>query len=112
MKKILVFITQYLARDSAQKHKLPKVKDKFGVYFIRVYKRGQELEDGLETDSVLLWETTQSGKQQHSAFVCTAGPWLMRFFKLGKLRMSQIRITEIQGCIYYRLECLVHTDFA
>ena len=25
----------------------------------------------------------------------TAGPWHMRFFRLGKIRMSQIRMTEI-----------------
>ena len=26
---------------------------------------------------------------------CTAGPWHMRFFRLGKIRMFQIRMTEI-----------------
>ena len=27
--------------------------------------------------------------------IVTAGPWHMRFFRLGKIRMSQIRMTEI-----------------
>ena len=30
----------------------------------------------------------------------TAGPWLMRFFRLGKIRIFQIRMTEIQVSRY------------
>ena len=30
----------------------------------------------------------------------TAGPWHMRFFRLGKIRIFQIRMTEIQVSKY------------
>ena len=32
---------------------------------------------------------------QQAKYIDTAGPWHMRFFRLGKIRMSQIRMTEI-----------------
>ena len=41
----------------------------------------------------------------------TAGPWLMRFFRLGKIRIFQIRMTEIQVSRYVICLNLAYADF-
>ena len=33
---------------------------------------------------------------QQAKYVYTAGPWHMRFFRLGKIRMFQNRMTDIK----------------
>ena len=41
----------------------------------------------------------------------TAGPWHMRFFRLGKIRIFQIRMTEIQVSRYVICLNLAYADF-
>ena len=53
-----------IALSNYQKHGLPKFKKtNFGFIFFAFINEVRNLEGRLETDSVLLWETTQSGKQ-------------------------------------------------
>ena len=49
--------------------------------------------------------------QSNFSVVYTAGPWLMRFFRLGKIRIFQIRITEIQVSRYVICLNLAYADF-